>query len=130
MPDSLSCDYNTDPVRFFKNILSSKDRFSYCTHNPSYSGSVECLNLGFANQLYSDGEGQDELLQILYVSSLYLKKSGLKRGDWLKLKGRIGNAYYFEKGKINGVFFAYSRAENRPRRFVRKHCACLQHLSD
>ena len=33
LPDSLSCDYTTDPVTFYKALLSSKDRFSYCTRN-------------------------------------------------------------------------------------------------
>lgn len=36
LPDSLSCDYLLDPVSFFKSLLSSQDRFSYCEHNEYY----------------------------------------------------------------------------------------------
>lgn len=30
MPDSMACDYTLAPVDFFRSLLSSKDRFSYC----------------------------------------------------------------------------------------------------
>lgn len=49
MPDSVDCDYATDPVSFFKSLLSPKDRFSYCEHNPAYSGASEVIK--------DDGDG-------------------------------------------------------------------------
>lgn len=36
LPDSLSCNYLLDPVSFFKQLLSVRDRFSYCEHNERY----------------------------------------------------------------------------------------------
>lgn len=36
LPDSSLCNYLLDPVSFFKSLLSARDRFSYCEHNPYY----------------------------------------------------------------------------------------------
>lgn len=83
MPDSLACDYTTDPVTFFKSLLSSKDKFSYSTHNSSYVGSSDFVKYGFEYQEYTDGN--TNFAQVLYVTSPKLKKRGLKRGDFVQL---------------------------------------------
>ena len=44
MPDSVSCNYTTDPVTFFKSLLSPKDRFSYCERNTDYTRSQNIKN--------------------------------------------------------------------------------------
>lgn len=36
LPDSLSCDYTLSPDVFFRKLLSSRDRFSYCEFNGNY----------------------------------------------------------------------------------------------
>ncbi len=88
LPDSASCDYGTDPVTFFKSLLSDKDRFSYCERNTSYSPPAEIVNMGFEYQMYSSGA--DEFAQVLYVTSQELKRQGLRRGDLVKFdKARI-----------------------------------------
>ena len=79
LPDSASCDYGTDPVTFFKSLLSDKDRFSYCERNTSYSPPAEIVNMGFEYQMYSSGA--DEFAQVLYVTSQELKRQGLRRGS-------------------------------------------------
>lgn len=83
MPDSLACDYTTDPVTFFKSLLSSKDKFSYCTHNSSYVGTSDFIKYGFEYQEYTDGN--TKFAQVLYVTSPKLKERGLKRGDIVQL---------------------------------------------
>ena len=83
MPDSLACDYTTDPVTFFKSLLSSKDKFSYSTHNSSYVGSSDFIKYGFEYQEYTDGN--TNFAQVLYVTSPKLKERGLKRGDFVQL---------------------------------------------
>ena len=83
IPDSLACDYTTDPVTFFKSLLSSKDKFSYCTHNSSYVGTSDFVKNGFEYQEYTDGN--TNFAQVLYVISPKLKKKGLKRGDLVQL---------------------------------------------
>lgn len=83
MPDSLACDYTTDPVTFFKSLLSSKDKFSYSTHNSSYVGNSDFVKYGFEYQEYTDGN--TNFAQVLYVTSPKLKKKGLKRGDLVQL---------------------------------------------
>lgn len=83
IPDSLACDYTTDPVTFFKSLLSSKDKFSYCTHNSSYVGTTDFIKLGFEYQEYTDGN--TIFAQVLYVTSPKLKERGLKRGDLIQL---------------------------------------------
>ena len=52
MPDSLSCDYELAPVSFYKSLLSSKDRFSYCETNSSYSSGSEIVSWGYEYQKY------------------------------------------------------------------------------
>ena len=68
LQDSLSCDYTTDPVTFYKALLSPKDRFSYCSRNTNYTGPAESISYGFAYQKYKSATDGD-LLQVLYVTS-------------------------------------------------------------
>ncbi|MBQ7940971.1 MAG: hypothetical protein IJ328_01015 [Muribaculaceae bacterium] len=97
MPDSLECDYTIDPVSFYKNLFSPKDRFSYCSYNKGYNPSriQDLSKWGFAYQLYKDNSG-NTLYQVLYVQSRQLKAQGLKRGDLLKLKesNSISTTFY------------------------------------
>lgn len=83
MPDSLACDYVTDPVTFYKALLSPKDRFSYCLRNTDYTGPSEIADYGFAYQEYNNGTN-DKMLQVLYVTSQKCREQGVRRGDWLK----------------------------------------------
>ena len=80
MPDSTSCNYELDPVSFYKSLLSKKDRFSYCETNESYNPPIEMVNFGYEYQLYELGDGL-EFAQVLFVTSQILKEKGLKRGD-------------------------------------------------
>ena len=80
MPDSVSCDYELDPVSFYKSLLSSKDRFSYCETNESYNPPSEKTNLGYEYQQFELENGL-EFDQVLLVTSQDLKKQGLHRGD-------------------------------------------------
>jgi len=82
MPDSLSCDYNLAPVDFYKSLLSSKDRFSYCETNNSYRPSTEMTNIGYEYQEYQLSNGI-VFSQVLIVTDPKLKAKGLKRGDVL-----------------------------------------------
>ena len=82
MPDSLSCDFELAPVSFFKSILSSKDRFSDCETNSSYTSSTEVVYQGYEYQEY-ELENGTRFEQVLFVSSSDLRKKGLKRGDIL-----------------------------------------------
>lgn len=84
LPDSLECNYDLAPKTFFQNLLSEKDRFSYLTTNPAYSGQ-SAHNYGFAFQPCVDKIG-NESAYVLYVQSESAKKSGLKRGDIIKFK--------------------------------------------
>ena len=80
MPDSTSCNYELDPVSFYKSLLSTKDRFSYCETNESYNPPIEMTNLGYEYQLYELDSGL-EFVQVLFVTSQDLRNKGLKRGD-------------------------------------------------
>lgn len=80
LPDSLDCDYGTDPVTFFKSLLSPKDRFSYCENNTSYRQTQEKSNIGYAYQLYETEDGKS-FRQVLYVTCPGLRSKGLRRGD-------------------------------------------------
>lgn len=80
IPDSLDCNYGTDPVTFFKSLLSPKDRFSYCENNSSYTPTQERRNLGYAYQTYETEEGKT-FRQVLYVTCPRLRSKGLRRGD-------------------------------------------------
>lgn len=102
LPDSLSCDYTTDPVTFYKALLSPKDRFSYCSRNINYTSLSERLNDGFAYQAYRNAANEN-LLQVLYVTSPELQKQKLRRGDWLRKISTFGNTY--ERGEIRGDIF-------------------------
>lgn len=107
MPDSLVCNYNTDPVSFFKSLLSSKDRFSYSIRNTDYIGGIEEHKYGFEYQKY-ESENYGELLQVLYVTSESLKQKGIHRGDWLKqinmnefVRGSIESGVFLFKDTLN-----------------------------
>ncbi len=80
MPDSLSCNYDLAPVAFYKSLLSSKDRFSYCENNESYNPPSETADLGYEYQQYELADGSS-FAQVLLVTSRDLKKKGLRRGD-------------------------------------------------
>ena len=67
MPDSISCDYEMDPVSFYKSLLSPKDRFSYCETNESYNPPAEKTNLGYEYQQYELENGV-EFAQVLLVT--------------------------------------------------------------
>lgn len=100
MPDSVSCDYTTDPVTFFESLLSPKDRFSYCIRNTNYSGAPSVRNLGFEYSTYSDGT--DTYLNVLYVHPETSYQDGLRRGDWLR---ETSIATMYEKGYFTSTAF-------------------------
>lgn len=104
LPDSLSCNYITDPVTFYKALLSARDRFSYCSRNTNYNPSTKTLDYGFAYQEYKSSlEGT--LLQVLYVTSSRLKNLGLRRGDWVRRIGEKEGVTLFERGTVeSGIF--------------------------
>lgn len=80
LPDSLECYYGTDPVTFFKSLLSPKDRFSYCENNTSYRSTQEKRDLGYSYQAYEMEDGIS-FRQVLYVICPELRNKGLRRGD-------------------------------------------------
>lgn len=80
LPDSLDCDYGTDPVTFYKSLLSPKDRFSYCENNTLYVPSQANRALGYAYQGYVNGNGIS-FRQVLYITCPELSRKGLRRGD-------------------------------------------------
>lgn len=82
LPDSLDCDYGTDPVTFYKSLLSPKDRFSYCENNTLYVPSQENRSLGYAYQEYVNGNGIS-FRQVLYITCPELSGKGLRRGDFV-----------------------------------------------
>ncbi len=102
LPDSLSCDYTTDPVTFYYSLLSAKDRFSYCERNTSYTGPIDQLHYGFEYQMYENHCGE-KLLQVLYITSENLKKQNLHRGDWLRELNALSqrnDIKLYERGEI------------------------------
>lgn len=105
LPDSLSCDYSVNPTTFFNSLLSSKDRFSYCSINENYSSESRTSNWGFAYQEYRTSIG-DRLFQVLYVTSRELKEQNLKRGEWLRSIANTTIKQEFERGILNieGLF--------------------------
>lgn len=103
LPDSLACDYTTDPVTFYKTLLSPEDRFSYCKRNTDYTGNIEKTDYGFAYQEYQTGDNK-RFLQVLYVTSKELKQT-LSRGEWLREIQTQEEVLTFEKGTwIEGKF--------------------------
>lgn len=91
LPDSIDCDFDLAPKDFFSSLISPKDRFSYFTTNPGYSGSSHEASSGFAYQEYSDEVG-NKALQVLYVNSINAKKAGLRRGDFVSFRNRTGSS--------------------------------------
>lgn len=113
MPDSLSCDYGTDPVTFYKSLLSKKDRFSYCENNPSYKGMSELVKYGFEYQNYSLKD--QKFSQVLYVWDDGIKKQGLKRGDLIQFMdgNKIKRGYVVDNEFIpNDTLLLSGKPEN------------------
>lgn len=107
LPDSLSCDYTSDPVTFYYSLLSAKDRFSYCERNTSYTGPIDQSHYGFEYQMYENHRGE-KLLQVLYITSEFLKKQTLHRGDWLRelnTSSQRSDIKLYERGEIKGNTF-------------------------
>ena len=95
--DSLSLDFTLEPSAFFKNLLSSQDRFSWCELNKSYSGSISGLE--FQKYLVHGSI----VNRVLDVSSPYLIAQGLKRGDYF----RINDSSIIEKIRLkDGKFYS------------------------
>lgn len=94
IPDSLSLDFSISPKSFFDNLLSNKDRFSWCEINESYIAE----DLGFHYQTY-EVHGL-KVNRVLYVSSNSLMEQGLKRGDYFVIKGD-----YIEVGHLDNEHF-------------------------
>ena len=82
LPDSLSCNYNLYPSKFFESLLSDKDRFSYYQSNSNSTRASHTNDYGFAYQRYTDNSG-NIFYQVLYITSPTLKSLGLQRGDFL-----------------------------------------------
>lgn len=76
LPDSSSCDYASDPVTFFKNLLSPKDRFSYCERNTNYTGPQEIWknNEDDFRYIVTRSTSNDIILDTIYT--LYNRKIG------------------------------------------------------
>lgn len=104
LPDSLECNYDLAPKDFFQSLLSPKDRFSYFTTNPSYSGGSSRY-LGFAYQKVRD-KNRKEALMVLYVTSEYAKNAGLKRGDCVKIKSEELNKISLNRISYENGFFS------------------------
>ena len=83
LPDSASCDYGTDPVTFFKSLLSDKDRFSYCERNTSYSPPAEIVNMGF-----------DGLIPALLTGTIDVAASGITITEERKKRVDFCDPYY------------------------------------
>lgn len=66
MPDSSSCDYATDPVTFFKSLLSKKDRFSYSARNESYQGPSEIIIDNGGDDLHASLLTDDNASSVIY----------------------------------------------------------------
>ena len=106
LPDSTECNYDQNPKDFFESLLSDKDRFSYLTTNESYR--PKQLNLGFAYQIYKDAFGF-EAWNILYLSSNQARKSGLKRGDFVRQISNDGYCIQLERVGIEAGKFFYMK---------------------
>ncbi len=112
LPDSIDCDYGLTPPDFFKSLLSSKDRFSYMQER---IGRATTQHLGFAYQAYRTIKG-DIVLYVLYVNSPNARKSGLKRGDFVKIKSVSGKSVVVSviepKNKIHTIKELYYELES------------------
>lgn len=79
LPDSSSISFTKEPYVFFEELLSSKDRFSWCELNKSFKQPSQ--KLGFEYQTYElHGSFVN---RVLYVYSSSLLEEGLKRGDYV-----------------------------------------------
>ena len=101
LPDSLSCNYNLHPSKFFESLLSDKDRFSYYQSNYSFTRASQTNDYGFAYQRYADDNG-NIFYQVLYVSSTTLKSRGLQRGDFLIKCTDNGDNAKFQRVRFEG----------------------------
>lgn len=105
MPDSIDCNFDLAPKDFFQSLLSSKDRFSYFTNNPSYSGGTNYY--GFAYQKIKDSKNQ-EVLEVLYVTSLNAKRAGLHRGDYVKIDPEKSHNIKLERAYLENNQFTFN----------------------
>lgn len=101
LPDSLSCNYNLHPSKFFESLLSDKDRFSYYQSNYSFTRASQTNDYGFAYQRYADDNG-NIFYQVLYVLSTTLKSRGLQRGDFLIKCTDNGDNAKFQRVRFEG----------------------------
>lgn len=82
--------YFTEPVDFFKSLLSSKDKFSYIesfrVEEETRSISQVEYSYGFDFEAYKNPESENSglLIRILYtVENSPAQEAGLSRGDWI-----------------------------------------------
>lgn len=100
MPDSGKLDFTQEPPAFFKSVVSSQDRFSWCELNSHYKGETMSMpECGFEYQPYKDKNGLS-IGRILYVTSDILKKEKIKRGDWIRFLQTSTNEICIQKGRI------------------------------
>lgn len=105
MPDSIECNFDLSPKDFFQSLLSTKDRFSYFTDNPSYSGGTN--NYGFEFQRIKD-KNNKEVLEVLYVTSPNARIAGLRRGDYVEFVFGRSNVIKLKKASIENNKFIYN----------------------
>lgn len=105
LPDSISCNYDQTPDVFFKDLLSSKDRFSYMLNNPYYYP-TEYATSGFAYQTYQDKCG-NRAEYILYVSDENIKSSYLERGKWIRINSVATTSISFNPVNFENELFIY-----------------------
>ncbi len=96
LPDSSSLSFTKEPYTFFEDLLSSKDRFSWCELNQSFKQPDQ--ELGFEYQTY-EIHGSF-VSRVLYVYSNSLLEKGVKRGDYV-----IINDDHLEIGQYNNNKF-------------------------
>lgn len=104
MPDSASLSFYSEPDDFFRSLLFSQDRFSWCENNVNYKEGFAGNISGFEYQRF---EVYGSILnRILYVYSKDLMEAGLARGDYFQLeenyiiKGTIQNRIFKPLSKI------------------------------
>lgn len=105
LPDSLSCNYDQSPDKFYKSILSDKDRFSYMFTNPIYDPNTRS-GIGFSYQTYRDNKNNTASL-VLYVSNRQVSASGIRRGDWLNIISLDNSTLTYSKVTVSDGFFIY-----------------------
>jgi len=85
LPDTSGIDWTVASPTFFKSLLSSEDRFSWCEANKNYTKSYDDgFELGFEYQPVRLSSGQS-VNRVLMVTDPVLKSQGLQRGDYVSL---------------------------------------------